>query len=242
MLKPILFIFIFYFGLFIISNAQVKILTEKEKDAIYLSNSWKDFWKKFELKHQFIQIGAQYSTESTSLKKYQSPFLYDSKNEKAFPIGFKFGARIDFQYKKKTNWSSNIYLNYLSSSIQESTTIDLPPLIDQFYAYPTKNPTWYLGLQLLYKKSILKSKNNITTINWIIGPGFDLQISPQNIDQKQYKRANYYLLSGITGFELTNLKRQSIGFQYQYGINALNSIIESKFSSWQCILSIPIQN
>lgn len=228
-------------GLCAVSNAQVQTLTIKEKDALYLSNPWQEFWRKFEVKHRFVQVAVQYSIEKTSTKQYQSPFIYSSKYDEAFPIGFKIGASWDIQYKKKTNWRTNAYLNYLSSSIKQVSAQSLPPLIGTYYAYPFKNPTWYLGLQLLYKKSMYTSNRSKIHIDWMIGPGIDLQISPQNIDQQQYKKSNYYLLTGNTGIEISNKKAQTIGMHYQYGSNAFNSSIKSTLTAWQLSLLIPLQ-
>ena len=240
--KSIPVFLILSFGPCAVSNAQVQTLTLKEKDALYLSNPWKAFWRKFDVKHPSVQVAVQYSIEKTSTKQYQSPFIYSSKFDEAFPIGFKIGASWDIQYKKKKNWRANVYLNYLSSSLRQVSAQSLPPLIGTYYAYPFKNPTWYLGMQLLYKKSLYNSKTSKMQIDWVVGPGIDLQISPQNIDQQQYKKANYYILTGNTGINISNKKSQTIGLHYQYGSNAFNSSIKSTLTAWQLSVLIPLQH
>lgn len=239
--KSIPVLLILTLGIYAVSNAQVQTLSIKEKDALYLSHPWKAFWRKFELQHHFVQVSAQHSIEKISTKQYQSPFIYSSKYDEAFPIGFKIGASWDIQYKKKTNWRTNAYFNYLSSTIKQLSTQNLPPLIETYYAYPFKNPTWYFGMQVLFKKAIYTSKSSKMQIDWMMGPGIDLQISAQNIDQKQYKKANYYILTGSSGIEVSNKKTQTIGIHYQYGTNALKSSIKSTLTAWQLSLLIPLQ-
>lgn len=222
-------------------EAKSQQLSVKQKDDIYLSSSWKDFWKKFEMSQPRLEVSIQSSVEKTTTSQYTSPFIYSANHDAAFPIGFKVGTSWDIQYKKKTNWSVSTYINYLSSSVKQDVSQALLPFVGDYYTYPLKNPTWYLGSKLLFKKSLFTPIDNHAKLNWVIGPGIDIQISPQNMDQSQYKKANYYFISGNTGLELSNKKQQNIGLYYQYGSNGLSRKINTRLISWQFSLIIPLK-
>lgn len=222
-------------------HAQNQALSIQQKDEIYLSNAWQNFWKRFELNPTQLEVSLQYSVEKMNTENYRSPYIYNSKYDEAFPIGFKIGTSWEIYYKKKNTWRVMANVNYLSSAIKQSSPIHLSPLIGNFYAYPFKNPTWYVGFQMLHKKTLYSNLSYPISIHWVLGPGIDIQISPQNIDQQQYKKANYYFLSAHTGLELSNKKKQSIGLYYQMGRNGFNNKIETRLSSWQFGLIIPLQ-
>lgn len=237
---PYCFIVVVFLGFTNTTSAQE--LTVQQKDSIYLASTWKDFWKKFNVAHSFVQITAQHSIETIDTKQYTSPFMYSSNYDEAFPIGFKIGASWDILYNKKTAWRTSTYMSYLSSKTKQLKGHSFPPLIGDYYTYPFKNSCWYLGFQLLYKQSLWSGNNSGLSVDWLLGPGIDIQISPQNMDQQQYKQANYYLMTGNTGFELSNKKANRIGVYYQYGYNAPNSLIKTTLSAWQLSLFIPLQH
>jgi hypothetical protein len=238
---PRILLLLICLGLSATNYAQNQPLSVQQKDAMYLSSNWKDLWKKWQLKRTYVQMSLQYSVENTNTTKYQSPFIYPSKYEQAFPLGAKMGASWDFMYNQKSNWTLSTHVNYLSSKTKQAQTIQLSPLIETYYAFPFKSSSWFAGIQLLYKMPLFKTNNEIGTIYWAIGPGFDLQISPQNIDQQQYKKANYYFITGNTGLEYSLQNRKWMGLYYQYGNNAIKSQIKTQLAAWQISLFIPIQ-
>lgn len=227
-------------GLSATSYAQNQPLSVQQKDAIYLSSSWKNIWEKFQVKNTYTQISLQYSTEKMNTSNYQSSFIYPSKYEQAFPLGVKIGTSWDFMYNQKSNWTLNTHVNYLSSKLKQDQSIQLAPLIGNYYTYPFKSPSWYVGMQLLYKLPVYKFENKMGAILWAIGPGIDIQISPQNIDQLQYKKANYYFITGNTGLEYEVQHKKIMGLYYQYGTNAINSQIKVQLAAWQLSLFIPL--
>ncbi|MEY3538980.1 MAG: hypothetical protein RL188_397 [Bacteroidota bacterium] len=239
--KSSIYLLLICFGLSSINKVSSQGLSVQEKDALYLSNPWKDIWEKIHIKKTYLQVGLQYSIEKVNTTAYQSPFIYASNYDEAFPIGVKIGASWDITYNKQNLWSIHTYLNYQSSKIKQIDTEKFSPLISNYYAYPIKNASWYAGMQLFYKIPLFNSNNEMARIHWLIGPGFDFQISPQNIDQKQYKKANYYFLTGNTGFEYLVQHKKRIGFYYQFGRNTLNSQIKAQLAAWQFNFFIPIE-
>jgi hypothetical protein len=224
------------------------ILTQRQKDRLFLKQAGKERIVKF--KKQFYKTwnkvfidftdnnvmllaGMNFAKQNIRANDYSSPFIYAVEQKNVFKPGFFAGFRVDGKYKEKYPYAFAFSLNrYVAgANIKESKSIE--PLIGEFSNFKASEQSLSFNMTALYKKLIPISDTAKYKFSIVVGPSLDIRLSKQGIDNQVYNNYRKMFLRAQLGIEFENNDFYTIFFHYKQGIHSVTkSPIQTGFNNF----------
>lgn len=233
------FIFIIVILLFLLLlalgvNAQQnnnQILTQKQKDQLYLKRSGVDFIAKLKiplegklkgilsnLNGENISLigGLVYAKQTILSNNYPSVFNYDLSdiNQNIFKLGWLSGLRINndnfiFEILCKSMNTGTYYKQYQQFS---------PYYLGGFSNFKAENHFINFNISPLYKNKIILIDPLHSVLSFVVGPSIDIRVNEQNNDNLLRNNYNRFQLSGKVGIEFESEVNYTLFIHYNRNI------------------------
>ena len=248
LLSLVLILFITNLEAQVFTENKDTLLTQRQKDRLFLKQASKDrivkfkkefnkTWNKvfidFTDNNVMLLAGMNFAKQNIRANDYTSPFIYAVEQKNVFKPGFFAGFRVDGKYKEKYPYAVAFSLNKYVAGANYKESKSIEPFIGGFSNFKAAEQSLNLNMTALYKKLIPISDTAKYKLHVVAGPSLDIRLSRQGIDNQVYKNYRKMFLRMQLGIEFENNDFYTIFFHYKQGIHSVTkSSIQTGFNNF----------